>query len=58
MEPTDPVTAAALALAGPDGAAWVVALGAAVPPCDDPWLAPAAGLAVPPELELRPRGPR
>ena len=42
MDTTDPVTAAALAVAGPDGAAWVVALGAAVPP----------------ELELRPREPR
>ena len=58
MDTTDPVTAAALALAGPDGVAWVVALGAAVPPTDDPWLTPAAGLAVPPELELRPCGPR
>lgn len=58
MDTTDPVTAAALAVAGPDGAAWVVALGAAVPPSDDPWLAPAAGLAVPPEMELRPREPR
>lgn len=54
----DPVAAAALALVGPEAAAWVVALGAGVPHTADPWLAPVAGLAVPPELELRPRDPR
>jgi hypothetical protein len=58
MEPTDPVTAAALELVGPEGAAWVAALGAGVPPTGDPWLAPSAGLATPPELELPPRDPR
>ena len=51
MEGREPV-------AGDDGAAWVAALGAAVPPSDDPWLAPAAGLAAPPELELPPSDPR
>lgn len=50
--------AAATAADAADGAAWVAALGAAVPPTDDPWLAPAAGLAAPPELELLPRDPR
>ena len=49
---------AATAADAADGAAWIAALGAAVPPTDDPWLAPAAGLAVPPELELLPRDPR
>ena len=58
MEPTDPVTAAALETAGAAGAAWVVALAAGIPATADPWLAPAAGSATPPELELPPHGPR
>lgn len=58
MEPTDPVAAAALELVGPEGAAWVAALGAGVPAGEDPWLEPVAGLATPPELELPPRDPR
>lgn len=57
-DPPDCIVEDALALAGADGAAWVAALGAGVPPTDDPWLAPAAGLAAPPELELPPRDPR
>lgn len=58
MDGHDRIAADALALVGPDGAAWVAALGAAVPPTGDPWLAPTACLAAPPELELLPREPR
>jgi hypothetical protein len=58
MDSTDPVVEAALALAGAEGAAWVVALAAGIPACDDPSLAPVAGIACPPELEAMPRGPR
>ncbi len=56
--PTDPVAVAALALAGAEGAAWVVALAAGIPATDDPWLAPVAGIACPPELETLPDDPR
>lgn len=58
MESTDPVTVAALETAGADGAAWVAALARGIPATDDPWLAPVAGTACPPELELPPRDPR
>ena len=57
-EPPDRIADDALALAGADGAAWVAALGAGVPPTDDPRLAPAAALDVPPELELPSHDPR
>ena len=43
--------AAARALLGDEAAAWVAALGAAVPRTGDVWLEPVAGMAAPPELE-------
>ena len=55
----DPVTRAALALVGDEGAAWVAGLGAGVPASDgQPWLAPVEAMDAPPELEGAPRGPR
>ena len=57
-EPADRIAADALALAGDDGAAWVVAMGEEIPATDDPWQAPIPGLATPPELEGLPDGPR
>lgn len=54
----DRIAEDALKLVGADGAAWVTALGAAIPPAEDPWLAPAAGVGTPAELELPPRDRR
>lgn len=56
--PLDPIVRAALVVAGPDAVAAVLAAAATIPPTDDPWLAPIARVALPPELELPPRDPR
>lgn len=58
MEPIDPVADAAVALAGADAVRGLLAAAATIPATGDPWLAPAAALAAPPELELPPRDPR
>lgn len=58
MEPLDPIADAAVALAGADAVRGLLAAAATIPATGDPWLAPSADLATPPELELPPRDPR
>lgn len=58
MEERDSIAQSAIAVAGREAVAAVLAAAASIPPTDDPWLAPAVAADTPPELELPPRAPR